>query len=117
MFLTLDLLPRRGLQRRHRRARNRLAKSFQTYYAEGHYRADSAYVRRWTEHSVSQGISAGDIGRCYHNRELFALVANTNPAAFWTVFRVFSDPSVAEDCQEEVLQVVTAQEEEGENGV
>lgn len=94
------------------KARDQLSKAFRHYHINRHYTQGSVYIQRWTEHFVSRGIPTDDIGR-FHNGGMFALVANTIPTAFWTVYRVFSDPSVTEDCRKEVLRAVTVKEENG----
>lgn len=114
MFLMLNLFPTRAF-RSAISARDRLAKSFLRYHTEGHYKSGSAYIQRWTEHFVSRGIPDEDIAR-FHNAGLFALVANTIPTAFWTIYRVFSDPSVARECREEVAQAVAVAVADAEEG-
>ncbi|KAK4171531.1 putative 25-hydroxycholesterol 7-alpha-hydroxylase [Triangularia setosa] len=111
MFLMLNVLPLWAF-RSAIKARDQLAKAFRDYHVNRHYAQGSVYIQRWTEHFVSRGIPADDIGRC-HNGGMFALVANTIPTAFWMVYRVFSDPSVTDDCRKEVLKAVTVKEENG----
>lgn len=100
MFLMLNIIPL-WVFRSAIKARARLADAFYDYHTQGQYKEGSAFIRRWTEHFVDQGISDADISR-FHNGGLFALVANTIPTAFWTIYRVFSDDSVVRDCREEL---------------
>lgn len=109
MFLMLDLLPhwvfKQGIQ-----GREQLVKSFVKYQSEGRFHEGSVFIQRWVKHFISQGIPEEDIAR-FHVGGLFALVANTIPTAFWTVYHVLSDPSVLEECREEVSHAV--QEKDG----
>ncbi|KAK4198278.1 putative 25-hydroxycholesterol 7-alpha-hydroxylase [Triangularia verruculosa] len=111
MFLMLGVIPLRVF-RSAINARDQLAKAFKDYHINRHYTQGSVYIQQWTQHFVSWGISADDIGR-FHNGATFALVANTIPTAFWMVYHIFSDPSVTEDCRNEVLKAVTMTEENG----
>ncbi|KAI1074301.1 cytochrome P450 [Whalleya microplaca] len=110
MFLMLDLLPhwvfRSGIQ-----GREHLANSFAQYQSEGKFNTGSTFIQRWQKHFTSRGIPERDIGR-FHVGGMFALVANTIPTAFWAIYRILSDPSVLEDCREEVSHAV-----EENNGV
>jgi hypothetical protein len=109
MFLMLNVLPLWAFGGAIT-ARNRLASAFQRYHEAGHWRQGSSYIQRWTEHFVSRGIDPVDLGR-FHNAGLFALVANTIPTAFWTIFCVFSDEEAARECREEVERTVTVEKD------
>jgi hypothetical protein len=105
MFLTVNLLPQ-WVFGGAIAARNRLANAFLRYHDAGHYKQGSVYIQRWTEQFASWSIPPADIAR-FHNGNLFALVANTIPTAFWTIYHVFSDPTVLRECREEVERTVT----------
>ncbi|KAL2136890.1 hypothetical protein VTI74DRAFT_616 [Chaetomium olivicolor] len=110
MYLMLNLLPN-FIFRHAFAARNRLATAFLVYHTQNRYRSGSTYIQRWTAHFTSRGIPDTDISR-FHIGGLFALTANTIPTAFWTVLRVFSNPSVAAACRDEILRAaVTADDD------
>ncbi|KAK4206355.1 putative 25-hydroxycholesterol 7-alpha-hydroxylase [Rhypophila decipiens] len=111
MFLMLNLVPL-SVFRKAIKARDSLANSFHQYHTQRQYEQGSHYIRLWTEYFVSQGIPDEDIAK-FHNGGLFALIANTIPTAFWMIYRVFSDPSVVEDCRREVLKAVDFDEKSG----
>ncbi|XXG96797.1 hypothetical protein Hte_003088 [Hypoxylon texense] len=108
MFLMLDLFPhwvfKQGIQ-----GREQLVKAFVKYQSEGGFNEGSAFIQRWVQHFVSRGIPEVDIASC-HIGGMFALVANTTPTAFWTIYHIISDPSVLEDCREEVSHAVREKE-------
>ncbi|KAI1373372.1 cytochrome P450 [Hypoxylon crocopeplum] len=108
MFLMLDLFPhwvfKQGI-----RGREQLVKSFARYQSEGQFNEGSTFIQRWVKHFSSQGISEPDIAR-FHVGSLFALVANTIPTAFWTIFHILSDSSLLEDCRKEISHAVQEQD-------
>lgn len=109
MFLMLDLFPhwvfKQGIQ-----GREQLVKAFVDYQAKCGFNEGSTFIQRWVQHFTSRGMPEEDIARC-HIGGMFALVANTVPTAFWTIYHILSDPSVLKDCREEVSRAV--QEKDG----
>jgi cytochrome P450 len=115
MYLMLNLPFSSLLFRSALAARDRLAAAFLRYHIANCYThpGASAYIRAWTEHSASRGIPPADIAR-FHVGNLFALVANTVPAAFWTVYHIFSaEPEVLAACRAEVERAVTVGPQDG----
>lgn len=76
------------------------------YFADGDYKNGSAYIQKFTQHCIDQKIPKSDIPR-FLLGTLFNNVANTIPAAFWVIYRIFSDKTVMEACHAEVSQGVT----------
>lgn len=105
MYIMLDILPQSIFFGEAVEARRHLVKAFTKYYADGSYKQGSAYIRKFTEHCISQEIPEEDIPRLLVGT-VFNNVANTIPTAFWVIFRVFSDPETLEECRQEVSQAI-----------
>jgi cytochrome P450 len=104
MFLMLNLLPLWAFKDAIR-GREQLVEAFSRYHREGSYKEGSEYIQRWTDHFIKEAIPEPDVAR-FHIGSMFALVANTIPAAFWMVYRVFSDPAALRECREEASKSV-----------
>ncbi|KAK3395039.1 hypothetical protein B0H63DRAFT_445109 [Podospora didyma] len=111
MFLMLNFMPT-WVFKSAITARGVLTEAFLHYHTQGQFNKGSAFIQRWTEHFVSWGIPGQDIAR-FHNGGLFAQVANTMPAAFWMVYRVFSDAGVVREFREEVSKAVAMDDDDG----
>lgn len=126
MFMVLNLFPA-AFFKTPIRARESLAAAFLEYYHRNKDRwnqeqqhgndlsskddeAPSEYIKAWTrrliEFEKTSHIPFGKtIGNLYVG-SLFPLVANTVPACYWMVYRVFSDAEITRACRKEVLQAV-----------
>ncbi len=109
MFLLLNILPlaffKEGLK-----GRAHLTKSFRQYYTNSEHVEGSAYIRRFIQQITEHGMSDAEHAKLLV-LSLFTVIANTMPAAFWVVYRIFSDPVVLEDCRREVAQAVQEQDD------
>ena len=106
MFMILDILPQNIFFKQAVIGREQLVESFAKYFANGSYKHGSAYIQEFTQHCINQQIPESDIPR-FLLGTLFNNVANTIPAAFWVIYRIFSDPVVLEACRSEVSKTVT----------
>lgn len=105
MYIMLDILPQSIFFGPAMQAREYLVKAFTKYYTDGSYKQGSAYIQKFTEHCISQGIPEDDVPRLLVGT-VFNNVANTIPSAFWVIYRIFSDPAALEECRREVSQAV-----------
>ncbi|KAH9905037.1 putative 25-hydroxycholesterol 7-alpha-hydroxylase [Xylariomycetidae sp. FL2044] len=105
MFLMLDVLPANIFFKSAIQSREHLVKSFTSYYENGGFREGSAYIQEFTQHCIDQKIPRADIPRLLAGT-VFNNVANTVPSAFWTIYHIFSDPMVLQECRAEVEQAV-----------
>lgn len=110
MFMMLDILPQNIFFSQAVAGREQLVRSFAKYFADGGYKNGSAYIQKFTQHCISQQIPESDIPR-FLLGTLFNNVANTIPAAFWVIYRIFSDKTVMEACRTEVSNAVTESSE------
>ncbi|KAI3391606.1 hypothetical protein diail_7036 [Diaporthe ilicicola] len=105
MFMMLDIVPQNIFFRQAVAGREQLVRSFAKYFADGGYKNGSAYIQKFTQHCVNQQIPETDTPR-FLLGTLFNNVANTIPAAFWVIYRIFSDKTVTEACRAEVSKAV-----------
>ncbi|KAL1856845.1 hypothetical protein Daus18300_010608 [Diaporthe australafricana] len=101
----LDILPQNVFFKQAVVGREQLVGSFAKYFANGSYKHGSAYIQEFTQHCINQQIPESDIPR-FLLGTLFNNVANTIPAAFWVIYRIFSDPVVLETCRSEVSKAI-----------
>jgi cytochrome P450 len=106
----LDILPQSIFFKQAVAGREQLVRSFAKYYTDGSYKDGSAYVQKFTQHCIDQQIPESDVPR-FLLGTLFNNVANTIPAAFWVIYRIFSDKTVMEACRSEVSKAVVESSE------
>ncbi|KAI1842896.1 hypothetical protein JX266_010914 [Neoarthrinium moseri] len=94
------------------KARRIITEAFVKYFAENSLEEASVYARNRYQYPSSLGVPVEDIAKMETGGSI-GLISNTMPATFWTLYHIFSDPAVLEDCHEEVKKAV--RERGGEN--
>ncbi|PQE12550.1 cytochrome p450 protein [Rutstroemia sp. NJR-2017a BBW] len=78
------------------------------YFANGDYKNGSSLVK--ARHSVlAAEMSLEDLAKfeCVNG---IAIMTNTVPTAFWTIFHIFSDPKVLEEVRKQVMEITSKDE-------
>jgi len=87
--------------------RNKVAKAFEAYYRAGGVEQASALAKLRYQAEINNGVPVEDIAR-YEVGGSVAIMVNTAPAAFWTLFLVFSHPGLVEEIRNEIDACVAA---------
>ncbi|KAK7992451.1 cytochrome P450 [Apiospora saccharicola] len=94
------------------KARRVISEAFLKYYAEGGLEEASVYARNRYQYPSSLGVPLEDVAKMETGGSI-GLISNTMPATFWTLYHTFSNPTVLEDCREEVKKAI--REKDGES--
>ncbi|KAI0400028.1 cytochrome P450 [Xylaria palmicola] len=87
------------------RSRELVVKALTRYYRQdGHLKASGLTKRRY-EHNLRHKIPLDDIPRTEVGN-IFAIIGNTGPAAFWMLYHIYSDTTLLEICRQEVSNIV-----------
>lgn len=86
--------------------RAKVAKAFQQYYQDEGHKSASRLAKSRYEVSAKHHIPLEDIAK-YEVGGAVAVLANTVPAAFWTVLFVYSTPGLLDAIRNEIDSVVT----------
>lgn len=100
MSVLIGLLPS-ITARRPVAARGRVARAFEAYYRAGGAEKASVLARLRYQTGVDNGLSLEDIAR-FEVGGSIAILVNTVPAAFWTLFFLSSHPGLLEDIRKEI---------------
>ncbi|KAL8933917.1 MAG: hypothetical protein Q9216_006158 [Gyalolechia sp. 2 TL-2023] len=104
-MLLVNLFPsitaRKGFQ-----AREILSKAFQTYFEANHHETGSMLVQCRYQSLLKKNVPVPDIAR-YEACGSIAILVNTTPAVFWTLFYLFSQPEILRECRDEVDSIMT----------
>lgn len=82
-------------------ARAKVAKAFEAYYKAGGVQKASALAQMRYQSEADNGLSLEDIAR-YEVGGSIAILVNTAPSAFWTLFLLHSHPGLLKDIRSEV---------------
>lgn len=82
-------------------ARNKVAKAFEDYYKAGGVQKASILAQNRYHASEKNGVPLADIAR-YEVGGSIAILVNTAPAAFWTLFMLYSHPGLLDDIRKEI---------------
>lgn len=115
-FLTLSVFPMASFFfPKLYRARELATAALVDYIRKGGHKTASGLVRKRYEHHVEQwGLSPDDFGRGELGNT-FAVLGNSTPCALWLLFHIFSDQKVLADVREELLAMVTVNEQDSVN--
>ncbi|KAL8810815.1 MAG: hypothetical protein Q9200_002283 [Gallowayella weberi] len=86
--------------------RELVSKAFQRYFKAQHHKSGSMLVQGRYNTSMQHGVSVDDIAR-YEVGNSLAVLVNTAPAVFWTLFYIYSHPIALEECRTEVESIVS----------
>ena len=100
-----NIIARKGIA-----ARTKVAKAFEKYYTEGGLDNGSVLARNRYDVAVKNGVALEDIARFEVGGSVGILV-NTTPAAFWTLFFVYSSPNLLEDIRKELDVILVAKDD------
>ena len=93
-------------------AREKVATAFKKYYDAKGYDSASPWVQYSTKVSEKYGISDTDKARIDVSNS-HAILANTTPTAFWTIYHIFSDASVVDEVRAAVMPFLTTKLKNG----
>jgi cytochrome P450 len=82
-------------------AREKVAKAFEAYFRAGGVEQASALAKLRYKTAVDNGLPLEDMAR-FEVGNSIAIMVNTVPAAFWTLFLVFSHPGLADEVRAEI---------------
>lgn len=112
-MLLVNLFPsitaRKGFQ-----ARDVLSKAFQAYFKANHHGTGSMLVQCRYQSLAKKNVPLADIAR-YEACGSIAILVNTAPSVFWTLFYLYSQPELLRECRKEVESIMSVVE--SENGV
>ena len=94
--------------------REKVVAAFEKYYANNGPASASHYVKAQAKTSDGHGLSINDRAR-FDAVKGHAILANTTPTAFWTLYHVFSDPAILEEVRAQVKPLLRSESEE-QNG-
>ena len=104
-MLIIDIFPSLTAPKANR-GRETFVKAFENYFSlNGGWKQASALIKGQVEIYHKYGVSPNDIAR-FELAEGLALLANTVPAAFWTLFYIYRDPKLLDDVRAEVGRLV-----------
>lgn len=92
--------------------RERVINAFVKYYADEGNTTASRWIQENTRISNRYDVSDRDKG-AMDVANTHGLLANTTPTSFWTLYHVFSDPSVLEEVRAAVQPLVTTSSTDG----
>ncbi|KAI0188147.1 cytochrome P450 [Xylaria flabelliformis] len=87
------------------RGREVVVDALTRYFLNGSHQKASGLTKRRYEHNVRHNIPTNDIARTEVGN-IFAVIGNTGPAAFWMLYHIYSDPALLGDCRREVSNIV-----------
>lgn len=90
--------------------RERFVAAFERYFANGGPDTASHLVQARSKASEGYGLSMNDKAR-FEVVQGHAILANTTPTAFWTLYHVFSNPAILEEVREQVLTLLTVEKQ------
>lgn len=82
-------------------ARAKVAKAFEAYYKAGGVQKASALAQKRYQAEIDNNVPLEDIAR-YEVGGSIAILVNTAPAAFWTLFLLYSHPGLLDDIRKEI---------------
>ena len=91
--------------------REKIVRSFGQYFSTDAYKSGSDLVKARLQ-VLKQDIDPENIARfeCVNG---IALLANTVPTAFWTIYHIFADPAILETVREHASTILTTEEAQG----
>ncbi len=82
-----------------------VAKAFEQYFRNEGHKKGSVLAKNRYEVAAKNGIALEDIAK-YEVGGAIAVLVNTTPAAFWTLFFIYSTPGLLENIRKEIDQTV-----------
>ena len=110
VMLLTGLMPK-VLASRAYRGRERVARAFEQYFANKDQEQGSDLVKARLR-ILQSDINSEDIAR-FESVNGIAILSNSVPTAFWTLFHVFSDPATLELVRQQVQGISTSGERDG----
>ena len=109
MALLVGVLPsitaRKGIA-----GREIVAKAFAKYYSDDGLMEGSIFAKNRYEVAEKNGVALEDITRL-EVAGVIALVANSSPVAFWTIFFIYSTPGLLDEIRREIDAIVVTNNE------
>ncbi|KAL9122802.1 MAG: hypothetical protein Q9187_000647 [Circinaria calcarea] len=92
--------------------RDKVTAAFERYFELQGYENASPMTKGRHEIMRKHGISVKDMAR-FEGVQGVTILSNTVPSAFWTLYHVFSRPSVLQSVREEAYTMLSVREEQG----
>ncbi len=92
--------------------REKVVAAFERYYNEEGPQTASHFVKARGKTSDGYNLSVNDQAR-FDAVNGHAILANTTPTAFWTLYHIFSDSAVLEEVRQQVTPLLTTEERDG----
>ena len=105
MVLLMKLFPS-VLAKESVKAREFMARGFTEYFKNNRHSEGSSLIKARYEHSMEHKIPVEDIAR-YEVGGSLAILSNTTPAAFWLIYRLYSNAPALADCRLELSKVLS----------
>ncbi|MCJ1317028.1 hypothetical protein MMC15_002349 [Xylographa vitiligo] len=86
--------------------REKVTTAFERYFEAGGYKDGSMMTQGRYRTTLKHGLSPKDIAR-FEGVQGITILSNTVPSAFWTIYHVFSRPSVLQNIRDEALSLLT----------
>ncbi|KAJ4422064.1 hypothetical protein N0V82_003254 [Gnomoniopsis sp. IMI 355080] len=93
-------------------ARAKVAKAFEAYYKAGGVQKASALAQKRYQAEIDNNVALEDIAR-FEVGGSIAILVNTAPSAFWTLFLVHAHPGLLEDIRSEIDACIETTGEKG----
>lgn len=90
----------------------KVAKAFEAYEKAGRVQKASALARKRYRAEIDNKVPLEDIAR-YEVGGFIAILVNSAPAAFWTLFLLYSHPSLLDDIRKEIDACTEAAADDG----
>ena len=89
-----------------------VANAFEQYFRDGGHKTGSILAKNRYEVAAKNGVALADIAR-YEVGGAVAILVNTSPAAFWTLFFIYSTPGLLDDVRSEIDSTVMSTDDDG----
>jgi len=92
--------------------REKIVAAFERYHNEEGPQTASHFVKARGKTSERYHLSVNDQAR-FDAVNGHAILANTTPTAFWTLYHIFSDSAVLDEVRQQVMPLLTTEERDG----
>ena len=82
-----------------------VAKAFEQYFKDEGHKTGSILAKNRYEVAAKNGVALGDVAK-YEVGGAVAILVNTAPAIFWTLFFIYSTPDLLDDIRREIDSVM-----------
>ena len=90
--------------------REKIVAAFERYYAARGVDTASHFIKVRNKTSEGWGVPINDQAR-FDAVNGHAILANTNPTAFWTLYHIYSDPAILEEVRAQIFPLLTVEKQ------